>query len=440
MKRRDFLKKAGLLTAGSFALPYILPSGSLSAKTSSRKANKVVYCLFAGGVRLMESIEKQDGNLMPGMLAGNERISGDISHAMTPVPQSPLPQPLQRYGTLYKNFLYAQGPTGHYQGHVTAVTGRYTDNSLNLRGRPPYPTIFELYLKHNSPTATALNAWWVSNTLGTMHMLNYGVHPQYGAPFAANFLSPNTFVQRKYRDKLGSMIELMHEQERHVEDMRGFLNRSFSANQEAAQAAMKNVPEDAEKVQNFISDLFRRHEAGEFNDPWGVGSAFYNDMRTVFFAEQVMQQFQPELLVVNMQGVDICHNDFTRYCDNMRKADYAVAHLWHTIQNTPGMADDTVLIIVPEHGRNLEPNTIQDDNGRYAVDHTGDEMSRKIFSFVVGPPHIVKQNQTISEGSRDGGAKLFESPDTVATAAYVLGFYDAVAGQLDGQPLYEAFV
>ena len=55
----------------------------------------------------------------------------------------------------------------------------------------------------------------------------------------------------------------------------------------------------------------------------------------MLFAEEVIREFQPELLVVNMTDVDACHQNFTGYTNNLRKADYAVAHLWDTIQNTP---------------------------------------------------------------------------------------------------------
>src|SRR5215467_10714377 len=156
MKRRDFLKKAGAATAGAFAAPYILPSGRLFAATGTRLANHVVFCLFAGGVRNLESVDKNDGNLMRGILNGTEAISPDIAPAMQPLPSSPLAQPLQNYGTLFKDFKYAFGPTGHYNGHATAITGNYTDSNLSIRDNPNMPTVFEYYRKHNSPAQTAL--------------------------------------------------------------------------------------------------------------------------------------------------------------------------------------------------------------------------------------------------------------------------------------------
>ena len=176
--------------------------------------------------------------------------------------------------------------------------------------------------------------------------------------------------------------------------------------------------------------------AGLYTDPWNIGASIMNgDMYNVFMAEKVIQQFKPELTVVNMQDVDICHSDFTQYCNNMRKADYALAHLWNTIQSTPGMANDTILIAAPEHGRNLQPNTLQDAFGRYALDHNNDSMSREIFCLIMGPNGVVKQNQTIATVTG-------ESVDIVPTIADILGFYTDIPlnyrTQL-GQPLAQAF-
>ena len=151
-------------------------------------------------------------------------------------------------------------------------------------------------------------------------------------------------------------------------------------------------------------------------DPWGIGvQNMNNDLRNIQTAELILQEFEPELLVVNMQDVDVCHSNFTGYCDNLMKADYGLAHLWQTIQNTPGMANDTVLIAAPEHGRNLTENTIIDAYGRYANDHTGEDMSREIFCLVLGPSGVVVQNQTISTVTG-------QSVDIVPTIANVLGF------------------
>ena len=133
MRRREFIRKSAYATAGVIAAPYILPSGRLFAATGARKVNHVVFCLYAGGVRNLESVHMNDGNLMPNILSGNLPISSDIAGGMQSLPASPLSQPLQTYGTLFKEFRYYNGPTGHYNGHTVAVTGNYVDVDLNLK-------------------------------------------------------------------------------------------------------------------------------------------------------------------------------------------------------------------------------------------------------------------------------------------------------------------
>jgi hypothetical protein len=56
MNRREFFIKTSVAAAGGVALPYILPSGRLFARTNSQKAEYVVLVMFAGGVRQQESV------------------------------------------------------------------------------------------------------------------------------------------------------------------------------------------------------------------------------------------------------------------------------------------------------------------------------------------------------------------------------------------------
>ena len=153
----------------------------------------------------------------------------------------------------------------------------------------------------------------------------------------------------------------------------------------------------------------------------------------MFFAEEVIKEFQPELLVVNMQNVDTAHDNTTAYLNNLKRADYALNHLWQTIQNTPGM-ENTVLIALPDHGRNAEGNGIVDQYGREATDHTGDDMSREIFCMMLGHQTdvgVLSNNVVNTSG---------ESIDVVPTIANILGFdNDIPGGLLNGRVLNEAF-
>lgn len=431
MKRRGFIKKATAATAGAFVVPYILPSGRLFAATGSRIVDHVVFCLFAGGVRNLESVHKADGNLMPNTLIGNESISSDIASGVTSLGQVGGAR-LQEQGTLFKEFRFAQGPTGHFSAHSSVMTGVYNLTDINIRQRPASPTVFEYYRKHTDPAANALNAWWVSNALGPYPALNYSTHPSYGALYGANYIQPSSIISVAGYESLGDPKTFTQNQHDLVGEMRGFFDNNFGNQTIPGSAGVSNTESDNPLVQQFLLDSFEDAVAGQYNDPWGVGG-MSGDMFNVFFAEKVIERFQPELLVVNMQDVDICHTNFTSYANNLVRADYAMAHLWQTIQSTPGMANNTIMIALPEHGRNQEPNTVIDPYGRYALDHTNDEMSREIFCLVAGPSGKVVQNQVISQVAG-------QSIDVVPTIAKILGFYDDIAGMLPGQPLNAALV
>jgi hypothetical protein len=430
MKRKDFIKKGALAAAGSFVVPYILPSGRLFAATGSRKANHVVFCLFAGGVRNLESMQKAEGNLMPNMLTGNESISADIAPGMTALP-SPAVNRLQTQGTLFKDFRYATGPTGHYNGHTTAITGKYTDEAIQIKQPPKYPTIFEYYRKHNSPVNSALNAWWVSDSLGPYPYLNYSSYSGYGAAYGGNMIQPMTIFNPATNSVIANPVNLSSTDKAKCDLIRAFADGQFTVPSEALSSGVVNNPADAEHLQTFLRTMISDVAGGVYNNPWGVN--MNNDMVNIFFGIKIMQEFKPELMVINMQGVDIGHFEFTKYANNMRMADFALYKLWEAIQSTPGMANDTVLIVAPEHGRNLQPNSVIDIYGRYALDHTNDEMSRKIFCLVAGPPSVVKQGQVFSNPQG-------ESVDIVPTIANVLGFdADMPLGVTDGRVLTEAF-
>ncbi len=373
---------------------------------------------------------KAEGNLMPYTLNGNESISVDIAAGMTPIPQ-PGGTRLQNLGTLFKEMRYVSGPTGHYNGHTTAITGRYSDEAIKLKEPPKYPTIFEYYRKHNSPSTSALNAWWVSDSLGPYPYLNYSNYDGYGALYGANSIQPGSVFSSNTNSVLGNPLSLTATEKDKCDMMRAFANGQFSTSTELVSQGIQNTPEDAERVQNFLRNMMQEVAQGLHNNPWAV--PMNGDMYNIYFGIKLMQEFKPELIVINMQNVDIGHFEFTSYVNNMRKADYALYKLWEAIQNTPGMANDTVLIAVPEHGRNLQPNSVVDVYGRYALDHNNDEMSRRIFGLIAGPSGVVKQGQVFSNTQG-------ESIDIVPTIANILGFDTEIpGGMLPGRVLTEAF-
>jgi hypothetical protein len=442
LNRRQFIKRTGLAAAGTLVAPYVLPSGRLFATSEPRLVNHVVFVLFAGGLRNQETVHQMylqgqglasSGNIMPNMLNGAVPSSNLLYNPWTPV-SGPT---LQSQGTLFREMRYASGPTGHYNGHTVAMTGKYTVTGLNLNINPEFPTVFEYYRKHSDPMHSAKKAWWISEGLGPYPSLNYSRHPLYGSVYGANYLNPATVFGPTGLNYFGSASSFEPDDVARFEQMENFLNNNFELSASDLPGVV-NTRADKEEIKQFITSVANGSNPVEFPIPPGVGmNELTGDLFNIAAAWKVIDTFKPELTVVNTFNSDICHTDFSSYISTLHRADYGVGWLWNKIQNDPVMANDTIMICMPEHGRNFNGNGLFDSNGLEAIDHTNDDNSREIFGLIVGPEGIVNHGSVVGTTANPVG----QSVDIVPTIAHILGFHSAVSSMgLDGQILQEAFV
>lgn len=442
MHRRTFLKKLGTATAGAVVLPYILPTGRLFAATGSQLAPHVVFVMFAGGVRQQESVLQRyladsqqfpsEGNIMVNMLNGAmptlKRAFGTDPgvgpNGSVPIPQL-LSTTLQSQGTLFPELRATTA--GHFSGYNTLLTGN-TGTTQGLRQKPVFPTIFE-YLRRHAGTP-ASKVWFVGNGIGnSLPLLNYSEHQNYGVSYGANFLAPNTtFGSSGFTHLSNAKVYHPEEELAPMLQMKYFLNNTYNSNGGVVLPDIGNTDEERQEIRDFIRDTFAKVQTNQVVMPPVRDNG---DLRTVGFACEVIRRFKPTLTVVNLSSVDGCHSDFTGYLRSLHRADHAVGFLWDFIQTqVPEMAGETVILVSPEHGRNLQPNPIQDENDWYAYDHS-DANSLRTFSMMAGkgvPANLVRGSESNPIGS---------STDHVLTIAEILGIKQDVqaAGLMAGGSL-----
>jgi hypothetical protein len=437
INRRQFIKRAGAVTASTVVLPYILPSGRLFAASGSQLAPHVVLVMFAGGVRQQESVlqrylddsqgEPYAGNIMYNMLDGGaptqKVVYGTGPGGINPIPPI-LGQTLQSQGTLFAEMRAVS--SGHYGGLNSLLQGN-TAATQGLKQKPLNPTIFEYLRRHTG--APASKTWFVGNTIGnSVPLLNYSEHMSYGAQYGANFFAPNvTFGPRGDQYLADAKVYHPENQLAPIYEMKYFLDNSFT-NIGSAPPLIGNTEEEKQDIKAFMDEMFTKTQAGTIANP---PISDNGDLRTVGYACEVMSWFEPTLTVVNLSAVDGCHSDFTGYLESLHRADHAVGHLWNHIQtNIPTMANNTIVIAVPECGRNDNPNAIRDENDWFAYDHS-DTNSLRIFGMMAGPN--VPGNLVVgSENSPVGIAT-----DIVPTIGEILGFKSDVfsAGLIDGSAM-----
>ena len=427
MKRRSFIKKS-TLGGAALSIPFILPSGRLFAATGRRMADHVVFIAFAGGVRQQESVLQQyldgsqeypsSGNIMYNLLDGGAPTdklvygTNNANNENIPIPKL-LSQTLQQQGTLFKEV--NASTVGHYAGVNTLLTGNYM-YSQGLRVKPLMPTIFEYLRRHTGEKAT--KTWFVGNGIGnSIPLLDYSTHADYGASYGANFLAPTiTFGSDGEKHLKNAKVYHPEDELDPMYKMKYFLDNVWYS-QGKALPNIGNTQEEKAEIKQFVKDMFDKTQAGTIAHPPVSDNG---DLSTIGYACEVMQRFKPTLTVIYLSNVDGCHSNFTSYLGSLHRADHGVGHIWDYIQNNiPQMANNTTMMVIPEHGRNLDSNNIEDGNAFSGYDHS-DANSRRIFSSIVGPG--IDSNLSIGNENNQVGDIVNLTP----TIAEILGCKDDV--------------
>lgn len=439
MKRRDFLKKASLAAAGSIVAPYILPSGRLFARTNVQGAQYVVLIMFAGGVRHQEaalqgylklgqgikipSLNNDDnlGNIMPNIFNGQAPdplktpiIYGTGTSGDTPIaPVLTAGNNIQSLGTSFKEVRCITA--GHYDGWTSILQGNRI-SSQGLKQKPVYPTIFEYVRRHMGVPATKV--WFVGNGIGaSIPLLNYSEHPNYGAQYGANFFAPLVTFGNQGKAWFED-AKAYHPQDElePMYKMKYFLDNNF-ANVGKPLPDLKNTEAEKYDIHNFMKQMFTKTNNNSVAKPPGGSNG---DSRTIGYTAELLKYFKPTLTVVNIGAVDACHQNYTSYLKALHEADHAVGFLWNYIQTQiPEMANNTIMMLTPECGRDLNPNPIRDQNNLYAYDHS-DANSLRTFASLIGgniPQGLVKGDENTPIGL---------NTNVVPTIAEILGIKNDV--------------
>jgi len=324
----------------------------------------------------------------------------------TPIPQI-LSQTLKQQGTLFQEVKSSHA--GHYGGMNALLQGN-TLFSQGLRQKPLHPTIFEYTRRHLGTAAS--KTWFVGNGIGnSTPLMNYSEHPSYGADYGANFLAPNiTFGSQGLEHLSNAKIYHPEEELDPIYQMKYFLDSNFE-NVGGTIESIHNTEDEKQDIKEFMRQMYSL--GGNIARPPVSDNG---DLNTVGYACEVMKWFKPTLTVVNLGAVDACHSNYTDYLKALHRADHAVGHMWNVIQSQiPEMANNTVMLVTPECGRNLESNPIKDQNDWFAFDHS-DVNTQRVFTQMVGP--------SVPSGLVVGGPgnQIGETADNAPTIAEILGF------------------
>jgi Metalloenzyme superfamily len=100
------------------------------------------------------------------------------------------------------------------------------------------------------------------------------------------------------------------------------------------------------------------HEDGDKTEPLDADAPVVRQVRTL------LQTEAPRLIVANLHDMDRAghYGAPDAYLDDVTGVDDEIASLWEWIQQTPGLVDDTVLVLVADHGRHRKGEALDYKN------------------------------------------------------------------------------
>lgn len=363
--RRDFLRSAAGMVLGSAvagASPFLY-AGSL-------KKRKVIVVTFGGGARDQETFAPDGQQNIPHMLS-------ELA-------------PQASFFTQVVN----RGILGHYVATASLATGVY-ETLNNFASIPPqHPTIFEYFRKDLRRPPT--DAWVVAPSNG-FSRIGESDSRLYGPSWGAQVVLPKHLL-----------MSVMSEG---ATDYEHLLRDNYESPLYAPQLGGNEFElRQLETMLKLSVGDFKTH-AKTLSSP---------DELSIYIVQQLIRQQAPSLVWITMHDIDVAHTGaYSLYIDAIRRTDRLCAELWKMVQGEPEYAGNTLMLILPDFGRDSD-----EEAGGNGFQHhrTGDPSSRTTWMMALGA------------GVREGAIydHPVQSTDLVPTLGSILGFQASLS---QGQPI-----
>jgi hypothetical protein len=357
--RREFLRHA---TAGGVGLLL----GARPRAEPSPAERKLIIVLFGGGTRSSETIDDPERRHIPRL--GNELVPR---------------------GTLYTN-MRVEGRVVHPNSAGSIVTGHWEWDDLDWTRPVAHPTVFEVFRKTRGAPDTAAWAFVYASILANV---GGSLAEGYGPAYAANVVEPPTIPR--------ATAEAMDRLMRHAA-AQGSPDAELEASAEAARLARSTSRLATAGLRSPEAREFVAREYASWRDGEGSTShdAFLTDR-----ALACMATFAPSVLLVALGEIDCAHyGSWSRYVDAIRRTDELTWRLWRATEELPAYRDRTRMLILPDHGRELDR-----PGGLGFIHHSdfytgegADEGCRRVWMLSLGPgaePRTVGRPTPITSAS-----------------------------------------
>jgi len=337
------------------------PQPAPAAARPEVEKRKAIIVLFGGGTRSSEAVADPEHRYIPHLW--NELVPR---------------------GTLFSN-MRVEHLVVHPNCNAAIKTGHWEWDDLDWSKPPQHPTIFEIFRKHRAAPDTAA---WSFVYASILALTGESADAGYGSRYAANVAEPPTIPRTTAED--------MERRMRHAAAT-GSLEAERTAAAECARLVRENSHVDtaglrSPEARTWFDERFQAWQSAEGSTSH---DAFLADC-----AISCMEKFSPGVMSVDFGEIDCAHyGSWSRYVEAIRRTDELTARLWQAVEKMPDYRGKTLMLVLPDHGRELER-----PGGSGFVHHSdfyrdegADEGCRRVWMLALGPG--VPAGQTIERAT-----------------------------------------
>jgi len=313
----DASKRAFLRTVAAMAVERATANLKGAQGNRGNRLDRRLIIVITGGMRVQETFSQ----------AGQ----ANIPH---------LCQDLLPHALFYSN-ARNEGVTSHFNSISSILTGNWQRVDDWGNQAPSTPTLFE-YARRQRGLARD-GVWMVASNKALTYRIGASSTGTYGATFGANVVFPKALllaaveeaIQKGHQSSMVDRGKMQREIEAIVQgsdyeglgwDVLGDVRRLDSSFEASVQSA----------IQHFVH----------------ANSPATGDQLTFFVTVEIMRQYAPSLLVVNFSDVEVAHfGSYSMHVAAIRNTDRLIYELWQEVGANPEYRDRTLMVVVPEFGR-----------------------------------------------------------------------------------------
>lgn len=340
--KRAFLQSVAAIVVERFA-PRVLAASPGAARA---RPDRRLVIVITGGMRWKETFSERGRVNIP-------YLWGEL------LPKS-----------LFYSRVRNDGVTSHFNAISSILTGNWQRVDDWGNSPPASPTLFEYARRQAGLPANEV--WMVASNKALTSQIGASSVGAYGSPYGANVVFPKALllaaveeaIEKGHQGNLGDRDKAQNEIESVIQgsDYEGL---GWNVLGEAHQLG----PELEVSVKSAIQEFVHTNAPAT------------GDQLTFFVAVEIMRRFAPCLLVVNFSDVEAAHfGSYSMHLAGIRNTDRLIYELWNEVGSHPEYRDRTLMVVMPEFGRDPDGSNT---NG-FFNHRSNDDTCRLIWTMCLG--------------------------------------------------------